>query len=349
MTGKGPQILAALLALLVLGVLGAPAAQAAKKTTRKASAASLKPNTGKRGSPCVATPYQGPGAGPDAALDTASLGPSAPAPYEIGLPTSAPEVGRPPQRVMMLIHGGGWYTVGVEAMRTERRAAALWADAGWATVSIDYRACGKSRPDALLFYDLVRARFGPVPICLTGESAGGQLALMIAADRPDVACVLVQGTPTDFMTIAGEGRREARAGGSAPELRKGSAFVGGVARAAFGAGALKAQSPVSRAADIRARVLIGTASGDPVIPYEQADEMFGAMRNADPNAYVDVPRLAAGPVLWTHGLVTQAAVDDFAARAEALVSPFGRAPGVAAPAPPKKLDLFGFLRRLFGG
>lgn len=81
------------------------------------------PNTGKAGSPCRSVTYDDARPDDDLSLDTTSLGPTAPAPYEIGAPISTPERDEPVQRVMILLHGGGWYTVGRDAVRSMRAAA----------------------------------------------------------------------------------------------------------------------------------------------------------------------------------------------------------------------------------
>ncbi|MEA2242312.1 MAG: hypothetical protein QOD24_1868, partial [Solirubrobacteraceae bacterium] len=53
-----------------------------------------------------------------------------------------------------------------------------------------------------------------------------------------------------------------------------------------------------------------------------------AMRAANPAAYVDALQLAAGTILFGHGHVTQAALDEYDAREERLVAPV-TAPTVA--------------------
>ncbi|MCW3062931.1 MAG: hypothetical protein JWN32_103 [Solirubrobacterales bacterium] len=324
-----PRRLHALLLLLLLaaGTLVVPTAQA--RSHRKARQTTVAPDTGLRGSRCVAAPYLGQDPGEDPSQDTTSLGAAAPAGYEIGAPTTRDHSVK---RVMILIHGGGWYTVGPAALHSGRSSEQRWRAAGWETVGIDYRACAAAPGDVLTFYDLVRQRVGPgVPICVEGESAGGHLALMLAADRSDVACVIAAGTPTNLRSVATEGKAEAASGTGVPKLRTGSAYVQGLARAAFGRGALGDLSPVTWAGGIRARVLIGTAATDPMVPAAQAQELAAAIKGANPGAYVDVDQLEAGSVNWVHGPVTQAAVDDFANRMTALVKPFG-VPATGTPA-----------------
>jgi acetyl esterase/lipase len=331
------------LILAAAAVLVSPAAalakthHASKPKHHAKTAKTPAPNSGKSGSRCLAEPYPGPDPGPDASLDTTSLGPTAPAPYEIGRPDSGPV-----QRVMMLIHGGGWYMVGTGAMRFERSAAASWESAGWETVNIDYPPCRGSLLGVLTSYDLIRQQVGgDVPICVEGQSSGAQLALLVAALRPDVACVIAAGAPTNLRSLASEGAKD-EANGSGPSgLRAGSAWAQGLARSAFGRSALGRRSPITWASQIQARVLLATAANDPYIPYQQETQMAAAIQAAHPDAYVDVDRLEAGPISWFHGTVSQAGLDDFAQRTTTLVQPFGNKPS-ASPTTyvPPWLELF---------
>lgn len=290
-----------------------------------AACASPRPpvNSGRPHSLCAGVVDDGPG--PAAGMDTTSLG-AAPAPYELGRPTGLLAAVLGVQRVMILVHGGGWYTVGPGAVDTLRDTAAQWRSAGWATVDADYRPCAASLDDVVALYDLVRARYGAsVPICLQGQSAGAQLALMVAARRPDVACVVAAGAPTDLWTLKAQARA-AVAAGAPPVLVDGASWVRGLARAAFGRAGLRDESPATWAASIRARVLLAAADDDPLIPPQQADELADALRAASPGAVVDVVRLAAGTERWVHGKVAPSALDDLQQRVSAFVAPFGRGP-----------------------
>src|SRR3954462_10151756 len=68
------------------------------------------PNTGQPGSPGKSQRFTGQDVGPAADLDTTSLGKAAPASYEIGAPTIAPDRAEPVHRVMIFVHGGSWFT-----------------------------------------------------------------------------------------------------------------------------------------------------------------------------------------------------------------------------------------------
>ena len=315
-------------------LLPCAAADAAKTSPRP------KPNTGLTGSRCVTAPLAGPGA---PALDTAALG-VLPAPYEVGPPGGLLGRLEGVRRVMLFVHGGGWYTVGDGAMHTMRGQADAWRAAGWATVNADYRSCRRSAGGVVALYDRVRARFGPgVPVCVMGESAGGHLALLLAARRPDVACVIALGAPTDLWTIRRQGAAAAASGAPAA-LADGSRFVRGLARAAFGRAGLAQESPATHAASITGRLLLASASDDVLVPLEQAQQLADAVRAARPDAYAEVVRLEPGEQRFVHGTARAASMDDYERRVAAVVAPFGRAPSSAPPVVSLLDRLTGWLR-----
>jgi acetyl esterase/lipase len=281
----------------------------------------LTPNSGEPGAPCTPVPFTGQEAAPDPTLDAHSLGPRAPAAYEIGPPAG----GRPARRVLILIHGGAWYVVGRAALEAERSLAAEWRAAGWETVSITYRGCEHSIGDALRFYDLTRERAGPAtPICALGQSAGGHLALTIAARRPDLACAISYAGPSDLVEVERQGREQARTTGP-PGLDIATAAGVNVAKATFPEG-LAAASPITQAAAIRARVLAATATDDVLIPGGQDRGMVAAIERARPGAHaVSVP-LRPGGEFFVHGTASPAALAALDREVAALVAPFGPAP-----------------------
>jgi acetyl esterase/lipase len=291
---------------------------------------------------CAAQAYTGSVPAATDPVDTTSLGPSAPAAYEIGAPLGFPYAEEPVARVMILIHGGGWETVGRTAMETLRTESTAWREAGWETVNIDYHACARSLPDVVKFYDLIRARVGSaVPICIEGQSAGAQLALMIAALRSSVACVIAEGAPTDLRDIAAQGKLDAGSDGAPASLATGSAAVAAVAKAAFGA-RLATDSPVAHASTIDARVLLARAADDPYIPAAQESELLARLRTDHPGTVISSITLAAGTVDWIHAAVSTAAQAAFELERAALVSPFGHAPITLPQLPPLPFSRFGF-------
>lgn len=228
---------------------------------------------------------------------------------------------------MMIVHGGGWFQVGPGMLAAERRAADAWRAAGWTTFNVSYRACGKSIYDVLRAYDAVRDHVGDdVPICVQGDSAGGQLALLLAAKRRDVDCVIAYAAPTNFATIARQGRRAAEDGTGPRALRSGARTIRGLARAAFGARRLERRSPVRHVRSIRAPVLLATPVDDPLIPRAQAREFARALRAARPGAEVKVVELAPGEEPFAHGTASPGALARLLTVVDGLVDGLGDGP-----------------------
>ncbi|MEA2137296.1 MAG: hypothetical protein QOG56_446 [Solirubrobacteraceae bacterium] len=278
--------------------------------------------SGQPDSICTAAP-----SGPDGsalpagvrASDPAYAG--APAPYEIGLPIGA-YAGQTPRGIMLIIHGGAWMATGAGLVQSMRSDADRWRARGWMTMNLSYRACGQSAADALWFYDKTRAAVGAgARICALGTSAGGHLALMLGAFRPDVFCVVSQAGPTDLASAEGEVAYDAASGGHSQT--NGGRFVHNLGVAAFGAENLSWFSPAALAGGTlnRVRVLQAFSADDPLVPYGQAADLANAMHAANPSAYVDDVQLAAGTLPFAHGRVTQAALDGFHARELQLADP----------------------------
>jgi hypothetical protein len=110
-----------------------------------------------------------------------------------------------PRGTMFVIHGGSWVNTGPALVEARRPDAARWAAAGWRVYNIDYRAGAASITDVIAFYDHVRGLYPADRICAYGESAGGHLALMMAARRPGLECVLTDAAPTDLTDANGHG------------------------------------------------------------------------------------------------------------------------------------------------
>ena len=247
----------------------------------------------------------------------------APAYYEVGLPTGA-YAGQAPRGAMLVIHGGGWVTTGTGAVQAYGRAEAdRWRARGFETVNLTYRGCGLSVADATWFYDKARARFGaPAKICATGISAGGHLALMLAATRPDVYCVDSQAGPTDLRVIQDQLAYDPATGTLSQTW--GGRWAHNIGAAAFGEENLAAVSPAASAAGPlrNTRLLQGFSADDYLVPWAQATTLGDAVLAANAAAYVDNDRLAPGStVAFGHGRTTQAGLDDFFAREVQLVSP----------------------------
>jgi dienelactone hydrolase len=264
-------------------------------------------NTGAPDSVCAGTPsaYSTP---TDSGVSTTGLS-GAPARYEIGAPTGE-FAGQSPKGTMLILHGGGWHQT--DSLAEVRGEADRWRARGWRTVNATYRACGQSLTDALWFYDQIRSQWGSVPTCILGQSAGGHLALTVAAWRSSVSCVIDEAGPSDPASLPSQ----STAGGAGNENAK--ALYNQMV-AAFGLENLSWFSPVARS--ISARVLVAFSASDWVVPWAQATELRDHMLATDPNAYIDAVRLDAGDTPFVHTGVTPAALDDFHARENALVAP----------------------------
>jgi acetyl esterase/lipase len=167
-----------------------------------------------------------------------------------------------PAGVVLVIHGGAWRS-------SERRTAALmaarartFAGWGWAAAVVDYRAFADAPGDVARAYDAARRRFPGLPVCAYGESAGGHLALMLAARRP-LACVVDAAGPVDLPRLGGTPQAD---------------WVRAKALAAFGD--LRDASPTHHAAAIRAPVLAGYAAADRIVPASQGRDLKRALPGA---------------------------------------------------------------------
>jgi acetyl esterase/lipase len=285
-------------------------------------------NSGWPDSFCTATTLPYSGGLPSGVTSDHPAFAGAPAYSEVGLPTGS-HAGKAPRGVMLLIHGGSWSVTGAGVVKLMRPEADRWRARGWETVNLTYRSGGRSLGDVLWFYDKARAWFGPdAVIGAFGISAGGHLSLLLAASRAGVYSVVSEAGPTDLTTIQGQGAYNPATG--LYDFTLGSRWVHNLGAAAFGEENVAVYSPGRRARSTlnRTRVLQAFAADDSIVPYRQAADLGGALRRANPAAYVDTIQLAKGTIPFGHGRVTQAAFDDFRRRERRLVAPI-TAPTVA--------------------
>jgi dienelactone hydrolase len=227
--------------------------------------------------------------------------------YEVGEPAG----GQPPRGTMILLHGGAWFSVGRAKLSLTRADAARWRARGWRTVNATYRACAASVGDVLALYDRIVGRYGTAqPICAFGRSAGGQLALLLAARRPRLDCVVAEAGIADLPALA----HETTASG-----RLGPATVTNWATAAFGADRLAGVSAAG--SPIHARVLYAIGVADTLVPWRQATDFARAQHRRDPRAYVDLLHVPVGDQPFEHAYVSAAGLAQFHAREDALVAP----------------------------
>lgn len=295
-------------------------------------------NTALPDSMCISNPW--PPATPRPDLDTDALGTMA-FHYEVGEP-SGTFAGHAPKGVLILFHGGGWISNGGGAAQGLRGEADHWRARGWRTVNSSYRPCGRAVGDAVSLYDRVRATYGGAsPVCTLGQSAGGHLALLVAARRPGgVSCVIDQAGPVDAASLVGQ-RAFDPAGGTQTD---GPKAVHNMMVAAFGQENLASVSPAQliHSGLQGTRILAATAAEDALIPYGQMTMLRDEMHAADPAAHVVTLQLAAGDQPFVHGYVSQAALDGYRQAEEELVAPLAAGapadPPETQPAPPAPGD-----------
>jgi acetyl esterase/lipase len=193
---------------------------------------------------------------------------------------------------VLLIHGGAWQDDrGKGSARFFDATVALTLRSeGWRVVNIGYtqgyRATGPPDPlpmlrDVVAFYDQIRSAFGG-PICAYGQSAGAQLAGMLAVERPTLTCAVLDAAPTDLPSLLGKSNAQA--------------YIKGT----FGTNpsTLAQWSPARDwRPTLHTPVYATFAANDPTVPPEQG-AIFHA---ADPKANVDT--LPGGSFYWLHSLV----------------------------------------------
>jgi len=190
---------------------------------------------------------------------------------------------------MIVVHGGGWVWTGAPIVQATRVFAQRYADR-MLTLNVDYRPGGpQGLEDVLGFYDRLRAQRGPdFPICLSGESAGGQLAVMVAARRPDVACVVNEAGPVDLRAAA-------------PAL---TALINGAFQ--YDPAVIAANDPMQQTAQMRAPMLLAYTVGDPMVPVQEGRDFHAAYPNS---TLVELP--SAAEVNHIHSQTSVAALNAF--------------------------------------
>jgi acetyl esterase/lipase len=284
-----------------------------------AEAAAPPANSGLPGSSCAAAiDRDGRYTPPRPGVATTGLGADAPAYYEVGAP-SGKYTGLPPKAVMIVIHPGGWFLVGKEVLaHWARPMADRWRAAGWETVNIDYHACGQSIVDVLWFMQRVRYLHPHAVICATGSSAGGHLAMLLAAMRPDLACAISHAGPTDLLSLDHQFSYDTQG----HRTDRGPKILSNYALAAFGSGsALVNRSPRQQAAKINARVLLATGQTDPLVPRGQDAAFAKRLRAVRPAGYVDTLSLPPGDQFFVHTFVSRESLHQLRVREDALVAP----------------------------
>lgn len=169
-------------------------------------------------------------------------------------PLAAPRwiVPKNPKAVVIVIHGGSW--VGESSGFLDDMtpyAQELSTRSGAATMNIDYHTGSASLKDVVAAYDVAHKKFPNLPICATGNSAGGNLALLLANKRR-LNCVISEIGPTNLYT--------------------GSQYIKDIATSHFKAENLTVWSPVYATKKLRSPTMLISATNDPIVPHSQALE-----------------------------------------------------------------------------
>ena len=109
-----------------------------------------------------------------------------------------------PTGFVVVIHGGSWIFTGPRTLALEAGNVRWFTSLGWAVYNVDYRPGWLSVVDVVAAYDHLRSLHPDAPICAYGESAGGQLAMLLAASRPSLRCVISAGGVTALGEVPGQ-------------------------------------------------------------------------------------------------------------------------------------------------
>jgi dipeptidyl aminopeptidase/acylaminoacyl peptidase len=215
-------------------------------------------------------------------------------PVELTPPAGA-HAGERPRGLVMVLHGGNWLGGNGVGIVIVRPWAQWFNRQGWSALNADYDSGGQALGQIAALYDRWRRRLGPrVPICAAGQSAGGHLALMLAAIRRSLDCVIAEAAPTDFPLLAASSRSGAVAAAQVAQTMLGDPV---------------AWSPVHWAKRIRAPVALSYATDDPLVPVSQGRVLARRLHGET------VSVLRPGPIPWVHTHVSSGSLTA-AARAE---------------------------------
>jgi dienelactone hydrolase len=164
---------------------------------------------------------------------------------------------------MIVVHGGGWRGPDPVAMTGMSSHADRYRDRGWATLTTTHRSGGPSAlADLQQIFEYVREQRPGLKVCTMGGSSGGHLALLLAASKPELACVISMAGPTNLDAIRGTPAMDA--------LRR-DHIVPAFGPGPYGPGAgFYGWNPVTYAAVTKARTLLLHAAEDPLVQSWQA-------------------------------------------------------------------------------
>lgn len=171
---------------------------------------------------------------------------------------------------MLMVHGGGWTGPAPLAQTSLMTMPGETLSArGWRIVSVDYHAGSAGLQDVIDAAGAELASPAGGPLCIYGESAGAQLALVAAARTSGVDCVVAMGPPADFEAYQAEIQASNDSGRS---------IIGAQMRNVWGQTPEERapNDPVKLAKSIRGDVLVMREADDALIPIEQVENFVAA-------------------------------------------------------------------------
>jgi len=213
-----------------------------------------------------------------------------------------------PQGTVILVHASGWQGRYDDPYYHDAKREIFEfighqiAARGWRVVSIEYAAGEAGLADVEAAVRSERADRPDKPLCLYGESSGGHLSLMAAADLPQVNCVIAVGAPTDLTTWEPQATRE----GLLPNVLD---TIASIKTKVFGTvtDTLRAWSPAYRARDTAADVLLAHESDDWIVPAGQVTSFTDRLPTARSLSIEGVPPGSADAIQRVHGWWSPAA------------------------------------------
>ncbi|MEA2232215.1 MAG: hypothetical protein QOD83_2031 [Solirubrobacteraceae bacterium] len=218
---------------------------------------------------------------------------------------------------MLMVHGGGWQGPGEKSQKyLMEQPGDMLVQRGWRVVSVDYDAGTAGITDVLNAAGQELQRAEGNLLCLYGESAGAQIALVVASRLKAIDCVVAAGAPTDFHAYMAE----AKSSGDGPRT-----IIADQMETIFGSteDVTAAWEPVKLSRKITSDVLMLREADDHLMPREQLDR-FLAARPTTESVELESNLTVTPETWWLHGTLSDAgrerylaAIGGFADRAVA--------------------------------
>lgn len=205
--------------------------------------------------------------------------------------------------VVLILHGGGWWWRGRGVTIGEDSEALDYAQRGFVALNVDFGYGSSIRGDVQAWYDWAAKAFPGLPICASGGSSGGSIALTLAAWRPRLSCVVTRGPITNLFVKKPTAAQKY--------------MVDRYARPVFRTKKrLTEYSPLVSAPKIRAQVLAASADRDPAAPCTE----LRRYRNAARKGLVKVLCLEHGDQIFMHETVSKRGLGGYKFAKDALLN-----------------------------